>query len=175
MDHIVLAINGLVVYEAGATPVPAPVPNPFIKWHADGRDLMWIQTWGQQHAITEDQWPLAIAAGYTRPDGPSPTPHDDRTGFDLTPTLGGEIKENPLEPNVVYPFTFVAPSDGRYYFQFSVEAGGGDVKMMNLDGAGWQNVAMWTVRPFTAVAGQSLTFTVEIDGHALVGVSARHG
>jgi hypothetical protein len=77
------------VVEPAAPVVPVSAPNPFVAWKAQGKDLLWIQTFGLQHALSDSEWALAVAAGYEKPAAPGPDtgPAVDTSG----PTLAFSV------------------------------------------------------------------------------------
>lgn len=73
VDPAKIVADAIAAAQAAAPPAaPAASANPFVAWKAQGKDLMWIQTWGLQHALSDDEWALAVAAGYEKPAAPAP-------------------------------------------------------------------------------------------------------
>lgn len=62
MSHIVLTVDGSVVFESGAT---VAVDNPFIAWKAEGFDLVQVAMWKLGRGLTAAELQQAAAAGYS--------------------------------------------------------------------------------------------------------------
>lgn len=194
MSHIVLWVEGTIVYDSGVvTPVPTPNPtplpppsgdNPFIAWkEVDGLSLNDVHDYklhgGLPRKLTEAQWMQALAAGYHRsdlsessdPSGPSGFP----SGFDLTGTERGTGRRNYLLPGQVYTFTWTAPRSGPADWQFEVNPGVTTAKNVWFNGVRFEpSIPEWTRLDFMASAGVSHTLSIQLDGTATVGLIVRY-
>lgn len=112
MSHVVLAVDGVTVYDSApvtaVTPIPPAAPNPFIEWKAEGLDLVQISMWKLGRGLTPAELAQAQAAGYAT--GPSQASAPAQSGIPLN---GGYFQEDIQNNQSANSATYVMPA-GTY-------------------------------------------------------------
>jgi hypothetical protein len=157
-------------------PDPTPSPNPFIGWKAEGLTLYDIVLWRLHRGLTAAEWDQAVAAGYPREDGArTEGPSGFPSGFDLTGTERGTGVRNPLQPGNAYTFSWKASFTGPAYWHFEVNPteGGATATAAAWDGSTPVQFMESNRKDFQAIAGQTHTITLQLDGRATVATIVR--
>jgi hypothetical protein len=109
---------------------------------------------------------------YVEEGGIKPVGNSDLSGFE-TLTVCGQIRANPLVPGQSYLYTFLAPDSGKYRWQCSTR-GGELSKIKNTTVNGLTRAVQETrYDAFSAVKGELIYMTLEVDGAVNMGVEVQ--